>query len=52
MTSGRNAAYEGLIKDQKIPLCLTLAMEAGYQTGEKAITATLSESVLSSNLRG
>ncbi|EAS8644964.1 phosphoribulokinase, partial [Salmonella enterica] len=26
---------------------LTLAMEAGYQTGEKPITATLVESVLS-----
>ncbi|ECE0700284.1 AAA family ATPase, partial [Salmonella enterica subsp. houtenae] len=29
---------------------LTLAMEAGYQTGEKPITATLVESVLSRQL--
>ncbi|EAR6896120.1 hypothetical protein CSN29_26240 [Salmonella enterica subsp. diarizonae] len=31
----------GLVKDQKIQLYLTLAMETGYQTGEKPITAAL-----------
>ncbi|NEG59932.1 phosphoribulokinase [Pantoea agglomerans] len=31
----------------QVPLHLTLTMEAGYQTGEKPITATLVESVLS-----
>jgi hypothetical protein len=39
----------GLVKDQQIELYLTLAMETGYQT---PITATPSESELSSNLRG
>ena len=42
----------GLVKDQQIELYLTLAMETGYQTGDKPITATPSESELSSNLRG
>ncbi|EAQ6169433.1 AAA family ATPase, partial [Salmonella enterica] len=34
----------------QVQLHLTLAMEAGYQTGEKPITATLVESVLSRQL--
>lgn len=34
----------------QVQLYLTLAMEAGYQTGEKPITATLVESVLSRQL--
>lgn len=37
----------GLVNDPKIQLNLTLAMETGYQTGGKPITATLLGSVLS-----
>jgi type II secretory pathway predicted ATPase ExeA len=34
----------------QVQLHLTLAIETGYKTGEKAITATLAESVLSRQL--
>lgn len=41
---------EKLRKPLQIQLHLTLAMEVGYQTGEKPITASLIESVLSRQL--
>lgn len=34
----------------QVPLHLTLALEAGYQTGEKPVTAELVETVLSRQL--
>lgn len=50
MTEAIELLAEKLRTPLQIQLHLTLAMEAGYQTGEKPITASLIESVLSRQL--